>query len=156
MLDFIKTIFPQASNDAPVNTITAADLGARTLGVELEEAKVAHEHFRARLQSYFAGRSTETFLAADVCLDDRCELGRWIYGRGRTQLGRHPGFTALMGHHQMFHYTASSLVVLARVEAENETRKRRLEQFERFSCAVLQDLENLRLALLPAAALKSA
>ena len=82
-------------------------------GLDFEMAIAAHENWMLRLQAFLEGTSTEVFASEQICFDDRCDLGKWIYSTGRAKLGSFPGFTALQGHHKMFHYAASNVVALA-------------------------------------------
>ena len=83
-------------------------------GLDFEMAIAAHENWKLRLQAFLEGTSTEVFASEQICFDDRCDLGKWIYSTGRAKLGSFPGFTALQGHHKMFHYAASNVVALPR------------------------------------------
>ncbi len=146
LLAYIRSHFSRAGDVAPQAAVSAGDLR----GPDIEFAIVAHESWRRRLLAYLDGTSTETFSVAEVCQDDACELGHWIYGRGKERLGQHPVFTMLMGHHKWLHHAAAELVLLtqSRITTQDteETRRRRISQFERFCHAVNQDLESLRLA----------
>ena len=141
----IKNYLDRASHNAPHAAISHEDLR----GLDIEFAIVAHESWRRRLLAYLDGNSSEIFPVTEVCKDDACELGHWIHGRGKDRLGQHPAFTMLMGHHKWLHHAAAELVMLAQATAQTpdtaDTRQRRISQFERFSRAVKQDLESLRL-----------
>ena len=107
-------------------------------------AIAAHENWKLRLRSFLAGTSSEKFVAEEICFDDRCDLGKWIYSTGRSQLGTFPGFTALMGHHKMFHYAASNVVTLAQVGKIDEAGKILEMQFSQHSSEVVRELQILR------------
>lgn len=111
--------------------------------LDFETAIAAHENWKFRLQSFLDGRSTETFVAEEICFDDRCDLGKWMYGAGRAKLGTFPGFTALMGHHKMFHYAASNVVALAQAGKMEEAAKILEVQFSQHSGEVIRDLQML-------------
>ncbi len=112
-------------------------------GLDVETAMLAHQNWKLRLEAYLEGNSTEVFSPEVVCFDDRCDLGKWIHSAGQSRLGRFPGFTALMGHHKMFHYAASNVVSLYQAGKHTEAKKMLYSQFESFSTAVQKDLEML-------------
>lgn len=94
--------------------------------------------------SYLDGSSSEELSAETICFDDRCDLGKWIHSSGQANLGRFPGFTALVGRHKMFHYAASNVVALSKAGKEAEARKMLTGQFEAFSRSVVSELEELQ------------
>lgn len=111
--------------------------------LNIQVAKAVHENWQHRLQSYLDGQSTEPLSAEVICLDDRCELGKWMHGPGKAQLGRFPGFTALHGHHKMFHYAASNVVALAKAGKAADAKAMLKGQFAKFSRELLVDLDLL-------------
>lgn len=114
-------------------------------GLDFEMAIAAHENWKLRLQAFLEGTSTEVFASEQICFDDRCDLGKWIYSTGRAKLGSFPGFTALQGHHKMFHYAASNVVALALAQAgkTDEAHKMLEVQFAQHSAEVARDLQHL-------------
>jgi hypothetical protein len=120
---------------------------ARTLDeFDIDAAIASHQNWKYRLFAYLHNESNEDMSPEVICFDDRCDLGRWIHGSGKAHLGAYPGFTALMGHHKMFHYAASSVVALSKAGREAHARKMLAEQFTAYSKAVVHDLERLRRA----------
>jgi len=142
MFDLFKLFFGslEATDTRPPASV---DMHDALTGLDIASAKTAHLNWKQRLESYLAGQSTETFRAEEICFDDRCELGRWIHGRGKARLGRFPGFTALTGDHKMFHYSASNVVALYKAGHLEDARQMLNQQFADFSAKVLRDLENL-------------
>lgn len=141
MLGFIKNFFGgNAGNDSQLagNVVSAAQ------SLDINMAIAAHENWKLRLQAFLDGSSTEQFSPEVICFDDRCDLGKWIHGEGRARLGAFPGFTALMGHHKMFHYAASNVVALSNAGKEEDARKMLREQFSKFSSEVVQGLSDLQ------------
>ncbi len=112
--------------------------------LDIETAISAHQNWRLRLELYLAGTSQETFIPSVVCSDNHCALGRWIYGKGGTYLGKYPGFTALKNHHKMFHLTASNVVALTQADKKNEADKILSTQFEQFSSKIVEDLQQMK------------
>jgi len=141
MFGFFKNFFGSSTMDSELDAIfsTAMD------GLDIKTAMAAHENWKLRLQAYLEGRSNEEFLPEVICFDNRCDLGRWIYGKGQANLGRFAGFTALLEHHKMFHYAASNVVSMSQAGKEAEARKMLDGSFDAFSKAVGKDLEGLHL-----------
>jgi hypothetical protein len=139
MFGFFKSFFGNSVDDSQIAEETAQAMDA----LDIQMAKAAHENWKIRLQAYLDGASTEDLSAETICFDYRCDLGQWIYGPGQQRLGRFPGFTALKGHHKMFHYAASNVVALAKAGREAEARKMLNTQFAGFSKNVIADLDQL-------------
>jgi hypothetical protein len=140
MLDFVKRFF--GSEEPKISQIDSAMLTA-VESLDIQLAKAAHENWKHHLQAYLDGSSAEEFSAESICFDNRCDLGQWIYGTGKARLGNFPGFTALLGHHKMFHYAASNVVALAKAGKEDEANAMLNGQFAKFSNEVLADLNLL-------------
>lgn len=142
MLGFIKNFFGGASaaNDSQL----AGNVASAAQSLDIDMAIAAHENWKLRLQAFLDGSSTEQFSPEVICFDDRCDLGKWIHGEGKARLGTFPGFTALMGHHKMFHYAASNVVALSNAGKEEDARKMLQGQFSKFSGEVVQDLSDLQ------------
>ena len=81
--------------------------------LDIDTAIAAHENWKLRLQNYVDGKSTETLQPEIVCLDDRCDLGKWLHGPGNQRLGKYPAFTMLVARHKYFHVQASTVVAAA-------------------------------------------
>lgn len=99
-----------AQNDVQLSTGEAAAVLAE---LDIDKAIAAHENWKQRLQDYLDGKSTEELKPEVVCLDDRCDLGKWLHGPGKMRLGGYPAFSVLVARHQYFHAQASSVVALA-------------------------------------------
>ena len=140
MLGFLKSFFGNDNRDSQLE----AELAIAADGLDIQMAMAAHDNWKLRLQAYLNGASKEDFLPEVICFDDRCDLGRWIHGDGAARLGRYPGFTALLGHHKMFHYAASNVVALSKGGKEAEAQKMLEGSFNSFSAAVNQDLMALK------------
>jgi hypothetical protein len=88
--------------------------------IDIDTAIAAHENWKLRLQNYVNGKSTEVLQPEIVCLDDRCELGKWLHGPGGQRLGKYPAFTMLMARHKYFHVQASSVLALAQADEKDK------------------------------------
>lgn len=140
MFNFLKGFFGNSVNDSRLQEDAVRAMGE----LDIDMAQAAHENWKLRLQTYLDGLSGEELSAETICFDDRCDLGRWIHGPGAANLGQFPGFTALMGHHKMFHYAASNVVALTKAGKDGEARKMMKRQFEPLSGSVMADLDVLR------------
>ncbi len=117
-----------------------------TSSLEVAKAISAHENWRARLEAFLAGNSTEKFVAEEICFDDRCDLGKWLHGPGKARLGKMPGFTAMLNRHQMFHYAASNVVALTQAGKLEDAQKTLNGPFQRHSEELIRDLKSLETA----------
>ena len=63
--------------------------------IDIDTAIAAHENWKLRLQNYLDGKSNEDLKPEVVCLDDRCDLGKWLHGPGQMRLGVYPAFSML-------------------------------------------------------------
>ena len=121
-----------------------ATLSGLTEGLDIDSAIMAHQNWKFRLEAYLGGRSSEDLRPEIICFDDRYDLGRWIHSSGRARLGRFAGFTRLVEHHRMFHFTASNVVSLARAGKKAEAEKMLNTLYEQKSAAVVGALEELK------------
>ncbi len=71
----------------------------------------AHVMWKQRLTAYVSGTSTETLDPDTIRLDDRCALGKWIYGDGQAMASL-PRFDEVRGLHAQFHQNAAEVVGL--------------------------------------------
>ena len=78
--------------------------------IDIDAAIASHERWRLQLQDMVNGRSDEVMRPERICQDDRCDLGRWLYGTGRVRLGHYPAFDMLVARHKYFHQQAADVV----------------------------------------------
>lgn len=71
----------------------------------------AHVMWKQRLIALLSGTSEETLDPATIALDNRCALGKWIYGDGQ-QMAELPGFEEVRQLHARFHELAAEVVRL--------------------------------------------
>ena len=105
-------------------SIDAATASAVLADIDIDTAIAAHENWKLRLRNYLDKKSAEDLKPEVVCLDDRCDLGKWLHGSGRQRLGRYPAFSVLIARHKFFHLQASTVVALAQAgdrEKANQT-----------------------------------
>jgi hypothetical protein len=71
----------------------------------------AHVMWKQRLTSFLAGESTEDLDPETIRLDDRCALGKWLYGEG-SAVSELPRYEEVRGLHAQFHQYAADVVNL--------------------------------------------
>ena len=92
------------------NTVSDFDPIERERGHSIDAAIASHERWRLQLQDMVNGRSDEVMRPERICQDDRCDLGRWLYGTVRVRLGHYPAFDMLVARHKYFHQQAADVV----------------------------------------------
>ena len=78
--------------------------------IDIDGAIASHEGWRLKLQDMVNGASQEVMRPERICQDDRCDLGRWLYGTGKVRLGHYPAFEMLVARHKYFHLQAAEVV----------------------------------------------
>jgi len=81
----------------------------------------AHVMWKQRLMAFLAGKSQEQLDPQTICLDDRCALGKWIYGEGKP-MATLTEYEEVRDLHAKFHQYAAQVVSMHQsgntVEAE--------------------------------------
>jgi aerotaxis receptor len=77
--------------------------------ITLANAYKAHLNYKAELIA--AANECNLQDLAPFLRDDRCALGKWLYGKGKLQYGATPEFDRLVRAHQIFYCV---LVVIAK------------------------------------------
>ncbi len=126
---------------------SAAD-DAAALGLDFDAAAEAHRKWKGRLRNALTGG--EVLDPDQVCRDDQCMLGRWLYADGRQRWGKRPGFTELVDDHKAFHQEAGEIAKLIQARQTQEAA-RRIDnpqgEFNRRSRAVVSELNRAKYAL---------
>lgn len=108
----------------------------------LERAMAAHVQWKIKLLG--AVKGGEPINRATCCVDNNCELGRWIHGEG-GKLQAMPEFKDLKEHHRQFHVAVgrvADLIAAGRVqEATQELDK---GTYAKESTAVIQAITKLK------------
>jgi hypothetical protein len=71
----------------------------------------AHVMWKQRLTAFLAGKSEEQLDPEAIRHDNRCALGKWIYGDG-TSMSELPRYEEVRGLHIQFHQYAADVVTL--------------------------------------------
>ncbi len=102
-----------------------------------------HMDWRTRLVAYIHGTSREALNEHVICLDDYCDLGRWIHSHGQRYYGDVPSFNELRSRHADFHATAGRVVSVFKSAGPLAAQKALNEEFDLSSIRVVRCLENL-------------
>lgn len=79
--------------------------------MDLDEAVKAHSNWKMKLSTYL--KSVDGSLrSAEVRADNRCALGQWLHGEGRSHAAS-PEYRALLEKHAHFHQAAARVVDMA-------------------------------------------
>lgn len=72
-----------------------------------DQAIDAHRQWKVRLRQAISEHARLD--AETICRDDRCVLGRWLYGEGGQRWGSRPTFRNLLERHAEFHQEAGKV-----------------------------------------------
>lgn len=138
---FQRLIKPAA---APEAQREARYLQAVNLSLDLQAAMAAHESWKIRLEGLLNGYHDEPMRPEEICFDDRCELGRWLHGAGRRQLGHLPSYGRLVEDHKTFHHAASNVLSLHQAGHLDQARRMRDGSYRSASRGVMLSLETMK------------
>ncbi|MBL8355154.1 MAG: CZB domain-containing protein [Delftia acidovorans] len=142
-----ESSLPPPSEPASELTLDAKAAKAVLEELDIETAISVHENWSARLTAVLRGTSQEQLSPDIVCLDNRCELGKWLHGPGRERLGKYPAFTVLVARHKHFHLEASTVLTLS-LAGEMEKAEHKLKTgYRHASNQVVLLLKELRRGL---------
>ncbi len=127
--------------------LDAATAKAVLAELDIDTAIAAHEHWSARLNAVIKGTSTEQLHPDVVCLDDRCDLGKWLHGPGRARLGSYPAFSVLVARHKHFHMEASAVLSLAQSGDQPRAEQKLQSGYRHASNQVVLLLKELKRSL---------
>ena len=142
-----KTKSSESSDRASEMGLDAKSAAAILAEIDIDTAIAAHENWKLRLQNYLNGQSTETLQPEIICLDDRCDLGKWLHGPGGQRLGRYPAFSMLVARHKYFHIQASSVVALAQANEKDKATQALDGSYRHASTQVVLLLKELKRGL---------
>lgn len=109
--------------------------------MDFQQAIDAHVAWKSKLSIYL--RTPDGSLkSADICVDNKCALGQWIYGEG-SKHNANPLFQTLKNNHAQFHKAASEIVSRAD-RGEKVTEDIALGAKSEFAMISSQVVNNLR------------
>ena len=76
--------------------------------MDFDQAIKAHTDWKAKLSAYLR-KPDGSLKAADIQVDNRCDLGKWIHGDG-SKFASVDGFGELKSEHAKFHVAAAEVV----------------------------------------------
>jgi hypothetical protein len=82
--------------------------GDQEENMDFDQAIAAHTKWRAKLRAYLA-EPDGSLLAPEIALDNTCELGIWISGKG-AKYSDLPEFHSLRSQHARFHKAVAEIV----------------------------------------------
>ncbi|HUI65412.1 MAG TPA: methyl-accepting chemotaxis protein [Bacteroidota bacterium] len=135
----------------PKHTINGTHLGVGEIGkltgisggqqtLDIHAAKRAHLAWRTRIQNLVAGK--ERIAEGDVVSHRDCQLGKWYYSSGQSELGNNDVFRKLGETHQEMHNLLRS-VVKSWNEGRNREAKSHAEKVYDLSDRVIELLDEL-------------
>ena len=77
--------------------------------MSFSDAEDAHKKWKSRLVNFINGKSSETLSVDTVSVDNKCDLGKWIYGDGMKYSGK-PEYRRLKESHAHFHKSVGQIV----------------------------------------------
>lgn len=77
--------------------------------MNFDDAIAAHIKWKVRLNQFIDGTGTEQLVSANVCKDNLCDLGKWIYGDG-AKYNTASHYKDLVSKHANFHRCAADVV----------------------------------------------
>lgn len=76
--------------------------------MNFDEAIKAHTDWKIKLTIYIK-KPDGSLKPAEVCLDNKCKLGQWIYGEGAAHKSI-PEYSTLKTEHAKFHKAAADII----------------------------------------------
>lgn len=158
-MGFFSRLFSMGSKDTDIKApadaagltselgLDAKSAAAILAEIDIDTAIAAHENWKLRLQNYLNGNSTETLQPEVICLDDRCDLGKWLHGPGGQRLGKYPAFSVLVARHKYFHVQASNVVALAQTNDKAKATQTLEGSYRHASSQVVLLLKELKRGL---------
>jgi len=91
----------------PEGLILEAREELRIDDLDIDGAIEAHRQWKVKLRTAIEHQSQLD--AETISCDDRCPLGKWLYGPGGHRLGSRPSFVQLLEEHKVFHQAAGDV-----------------------------------------------
>lgn len=115
--------------------------------MNFDVAVQAHAKWKAKLAAYIA-KPDRTLNAAEVGKDDRCDLGKWLHGKGQ-RFGHLAEFAQLVEDHAHFHAAAGEIIRKADAGqiAQGELALGGRSEYAKVSTAVVASLMKIKTAL---------
>lgn len=144
MLKLFKNIFGSNANSKHIAPAMVSENELKIIReLNVGAAISAHEHWKIRLGTFLTGKSTEDLRPEVICFDSRCDLGKWLHGPAKEQLGKYTSLQQLVAEHKSFQYQASNVVSLTQAGKVGDAEKLLLNGFKLSSERVIKFLRDL-------------
>lgn len=107
------------------------------------DAVNAHIKWKSRLVDYIKGNSTEALEVARVSCDDKCDLGKWLYGPA-TSYARMPEYSELKKSHAAFHRSVGVIVQCVHDHHQDEATSKLGGEFFQLSNQTVRAIKTLQ------------
>lgn len=91
---------------------------------------------------YINGRSNEELEVAKVSCDDKCDLGKWIYGDAK-KYAHLKEYDALKTHHAVFHQSVGGIVEATQQGEVEQAKKMLGGDFYKASNKTIEAIRNM-------------
>jgi methyl-accepting chemotaxis protein len=143
---------PGGGGGTQLSTVSLRDATPKRLAgpaddsLDFDAAIKAHRDWKQRLLSYVAGTSKEELDPAVVSCDDKCALGKWIYGTCKPAMGGDRRCENLVTSHASFHKSAGE-IIRRKLAGDAKTATQVLKgDFARYSNETVRHIEIMRMA----------
>jgi hypothetical protein len=112
--------------------------------MNFDEAIKAHSAWKMKLSDYLK-KPDKSLKASEVCLDNKCALGQWIYGDGK-KWSTLAEYETLKKEHARFHKAAAEVVTKADSgkDTSEETALGSKSEFAMASTAVVTAIMSIK------------
>ena len=112
--------------------------------MNFDQAIAAHAEWKHKLAAYLR-KPDHSLKAADVALDNKCELGKWLAGEG-SRFAHLPEYATVKSEHSRFHKVASEVVHRADAgkDVSEEVMLGGKSEFAKISSAVVRSIMALK------------
>jgi len=121
----------------------AKNQGASGVKFSFSQAIEAHNKWKSRLVNFVGGLSTEQLDAKVVACDDKCDLGKWIYGDAKKH-GHLTEYKDLKEAHAKFHQGVGKIVDQAVAGNRDAARKMLGGEFSQHSKNTIRAIEAMQ------------
>lgn len=114
---------------------------AEAAGLNFHTAITSHQNWKTRFKAMIESGVAEVLNPDVIAKDNECAVGKWIYGVGKEQFGKHPMWEKLRADHAFFHICASRvLAMIIRGDKQKALQEIQHGAYARASNDVIMDL----------------
>lgn len=78
--------------------------------MDLDEAIKKHSEWKTKFRTAITKK--EQLDAESICVDNKCDLGKWLHGPAKTKLGASANYRTCLDKHAEFHKEAGKVAKL--------------------------------------------